>query len=413
MAIDSTNLVVALKAFSRSNPLPLDSSEIYDNLASAQTYAESAKAYAGQTIKALVDGQYKTYVLNPKAEGTGFDLTEVGGSDIDPSKVKAYVQVVTALPTEGQEQGVVYINTTDNKGYIYNGTDFQVVFEQIDGLESSIAEINTKLDTIQGTGDGSIAKALEDAKAYTNETKTALQSEIAQAVATAEHLKRAIVDALPDAADADANTIYMVAKTGGSGDQQYDEFMLINGAFEKIGDSTVDLTDYATKTEVATAKSEAVAEATATAATDATTKADAAQAAAIAAAATDAQTKADAAQAAAIADAEGKIDAAKTEANTYADTKATETLDAAKAYTDAQLQPVVTNLNTKVDQAAVDTAIAAKVGDISEGTTVKQYIDTAVGSGGTASAEAIAEAKQQAIQAAQEYTDSALTITEF
>lgn len=411
MAIDSTNLVVALKAFSRSNPLPLDSSEIHDSLAAAQTYADSAKAYAGQTIKALVDGKYKTYVLDTKAEGTGFELTEVGGNgEIDPSQVKTYVQVVTELPTENQEQGVIYINTTNNKGYIYNGTDFQVVFEQVDNLAQTVTDINTKLDTIQGTGEGSITKALEDAKAYTDTTKTALQQEIAEAVANADHLKREIVNVLPEVATADANTIYMVAKTGGTGEQQYDEYLLINGTFEKIGDSAVDLSGYVTKDEltsqISTVKTEA--------AEDATTKADAAQAAAIAAAATDATTKADAALESAKQDATTKANQALTDAKAYTDTKATETLDAAKAYTDTQLEPVINNLNTKVDQAAVDAAISTKVGDIAEGTTVKQYIDTAVGSGGTASAEAIAQAKQEAIQAAQEYTDSqALVITEF
>ena len=39
----------------------------------------------------------------------------------------------------------------------------------------------------------------------------------------------------------------MVEITGGDGNQKYEEFMLINGAFEKIGDSAVDLTDYTTK----------------------------------------------------------------------------------------------------------------------------------------------------------------------
>lgn len=62
----------------------------------------------------------------------------------------------------------------------------------------------------------------------------------------------------------------MVSKEDGSGNQLYDEYMLINGAFEKIGDSRVDLTDYATKTEVSTAKEEAIT----TAAGDATTKAN-------------------------------------------------------------------------------------------------------------------------------------------
>lgn len=64
----------------------------------------------------------------------------------------------------------------------------------------------------------------------------------------------------------------MVSKDNGSGNQQYDEYMLINGVFEKIGDSAVDLTNYATKTEVSTAKSEAIS----TAASDATSKANSA-----------------------------------------------------------------------------------------------------------------------------------------
>lgn len=101
-------------------------------------------------------------------------------------------------------------------------------------------------------------------------TKTEADTAISTAVANASHLKREIVDVLPEIEVANANTVYMVPKINGAGDQQYDEYMLINGAFEKIGDSAVDLTNYATKTEVGTAKSEAIA----AAATDATTKAD-------------------------------------------------------------------------------------------------------------------------------------------
>lgn len=101
-------------------------------------------------------------------------------------------------------------------------------------------------------------------------TKTQTDSAIATAVANADHLKREIVEDLPEVGSADEHTIYMVAKASGSGEQKYDEYMLINGAFEKVGDSAVDLTNYATKTEVSTAKSEAIS----TAASDATTKAN-------------------------------------------------------------------------------------------------------------------------------------------
>ena len=93
-------------------------------------------------------------------------------------------------------------------------------------------------------------------------------------------MKRAIVEALPAVGEADADTIYMVKKTtgvAGNGEGNvYAEYMLVNGKFEQIGDSAVDLTDYATKDEVSTAKQGAID----AAATDATTKADAAKTAA-------------------------------------------------------------------------------------------------------------------------------------
>lgn len=150
-------------------------------------------------------------------------------------------------------------------------------------------------------------------------TKTAADKAIADAVANAHHLKREIVDELPAVSAANADTIYMVPKVSGvagnAAGNKYVEYMLIDGAFEQIGDSTVDLTDYATKAyaeEKATAAQNA-------AATDATTKANAAKEAAIAAAATDATTKANAAQAAAATDATTKADAAEKNAKSYAD----------------------------------------------------------------------------------------------
>lgn len=457
MAIDSKNLLVQLKAFSRAGALPLDSSEVHESLAAAQTYAKSAKAYAGQTVKALVDGAYVSYVLQPKGES--LELVKVG---VDASEVKVEVRVVDALPESGQEQGVLYINLTDHKGYIYNGSAFVQVFEQVDGLgesvadhESRIADAEGKLATIQGSAetDGSIAKSLADAKAYTDEregvlqgkidlkadadavyTKEAADAAIQKAITDSGHLKRQIVDALPDAATADLNTIYMVPKATADGEQQhYDEFMFLNGAFEKIGDTKVDLSDYATKEEVATAKSEAIA----SAATDATTKADAAQAAAIAAAATDASAKADKALEDAKADAAAKASKAledaksysdslapnyevagaaakaETAAKEYADTKKTEAVEESQTYVDNQVKTINDNLNTKVTADDVDKAIKASNGELPEGQTIKDYVDSVVEAGGSDATEAIVKAKSEAISESKDYVDSLLTITEF
>ena len=105
-------------------------------------------------------------------------------------------------------------------------------------------------------------------------TKEETKNEIKTEIGKAGHLKREIVTQLPEPSAADEHTIYMVAKSAKEGQNEYDEYMVVNvqgvKKLEKIGDSKVDLTNYALKTEVATAKQEAIN----TAAGDATTKAN-------------------------------------------------------------------------------------------------------------------------------------------
>lgn len=143
-----------------------------------------------------------------------------------------------------------------------NGYDDTELRGKVDKNTTAIEDLKTqkadKTTTLEGYG---------ITNAY---TKGEVDSAITTAVANADHLKREIVSVLPQTSDADENTIYMVSVESGEGNQKYEEFMLINGEFEKIGDSAVDLTSYATKTEVATAKQEAVD----SAASDAKTKAD-------------------------------------------------------------------------------------------------------------------------------------------
>ena len=176
------------------------------------------------------------------------------------------------------------------------------------GLQANIDKKANKATTLAGYG---------IADAY---TKDEANTAIAAAVANAHHLKREIVSVLPEVSEANEDTIYMVPDAGstdaaGSNKSVYTEYMLVNGAFERIGTSDVDLGNYFTKDQVTDAISTAKGEA----ATDAQTKADAAKAAAIATAAADATTKADAAQAAAITEAGKKADKALKDAKAYSD----------------------------------------------------------------------------------------------
>lgn len=148
MAIDSKNLVVAAKVYSRGVALPLDASSVYASLSDAQAYASSPTAYAGQIITVLQDGAYKAYVLDGSAGAYTMTPLGTGEGSSEPVVTKNYVQVVTELPNEAQEQGVIYINTTDSKGYIYNGTTFQVIFENVESPDGeSLSEQLENLET--------------------------------------------------------------------------------------------------------------------------------------------------------------------------------------------------------------------------------------------------------------------------
>ena len=69
-------------------------------------------------------------------------------------------------------------------------------------------------------------------------------SQVQSAISAAGHLKRAIVESLPEVGSADENTVYMVLSDGAEGENIYEEWMVIEGAWERIGSTDVDLSGY-------------------------------------------------------------------------------------------------------------------------------------------------------------------------
>ena len=84
----------------------------------------------------------------------------------------------------------------------------------------------------------------------TNDSGYQTEAQVAAAVAGADHLRRKKVESAeaidPAAADAD-QFIYMVPKGGGENGDKFDEYMVIDGAVEKVGDWAVDLSGYVLK----------------------------------------------------------------------------------------------------------------------------------------------------------------------
>jgi hypothetical protein len=441
---------------SRGQALPLDASEVYASLAEAQNYASSsAIAYAGQTVKALLeDGKYHEYVLQPS--DAGYVLEEVGA--IKSSDLKQYVMVVDALPESGMEEGILYIcNTT---GSIWTGSEWKEVFWD---ATSDVDAMGERVDAVEEALDekAPIANPVFSGVVKVGEEEVALKSYVDGLFANLEETcaTPAIVDSEnPIPADYKAGYTYRVAEAGTyagvacevgdlilvvkdyvEGSASDADFMVLQANIDGAVTSTADVTtvgeivvfDAVTGRVIKgsgvsiASLNDAIAKAHEHSNKEVLDSYDKTQAEVLAAAAEAAQALVTAHETAVNTALEGKADKATT----------LEGYGITDAYTstviDGKLQVITENLNTKASATEVDTkiseakteildeaadaaseALEARVGAIPADTTIQSYIDTAIGSGGTASANAIATAKQEAIDASKAYADQKDTALE-
>ena len=440
---ESNQMLVAVKAYTRGNPLALDASSVWDSQSEAQTYANSAIAYGGQIITAkMEDENYKAFILNPSE--SGYTLSELGGA----SNVKQYV-IVGTRPGSGQEEGIIYID--NNVGYIWNGAEWKKIFEDVSAsvadFESRIGELETEIDlkaplanpefTGSVTIEGSVAATQEwvnnliaqinngtpgvvggvDNPLPSTGYKAGQMWRVAEegTYAGVECEIGDLIICLKDHADGSAgNSDFMVVQANIDGavtgaDSSVDGHIVVfNGATGKvIKDSNIaidSLNDAIAKAHEHTNKTQL----------DTYTK-------------TQEELLSDAHD-----DAASQIEAVKTTLEESIALKANSADVYTKTDIDGQLSTINQNLNTKVDSATVDnkineakpgilsdaaeaasTALEARIGGIPQESTIKSYIDTAVGSGGADVGEQIEQAKTEAIQTSKAYTDAALTIAEF
>lgn len=423
MAIDAKNLVVAAKIYSRGVALPLDASEVYSTKEEALAYAASPTAYAGQTIKVLENGKYESYVLNGSAGA--YTLDKIG---VDTSMVKNYVQVVASLPGEGQEQGVIYINTADNKGYIWDGSAYKVIFENVETeegsslseqLENITTELEQKADLSGATFIGSVILPADP----TQNLEAVTKQYVDRLVAGLNEFTVGIVDSstpLP-ATDYTVGQTFRVAEAGTYAGQECETGDLIivikdyaaegasNSDFLVVQanvDGAVTGPDASTDANIVVfdgATGRKIKDSTVTIASvqDAIAKAHEHTNKEILDSFTKNETQL-------LGEVDSKISTALENVPTnddLADYVTTETYNTKMGQLDSTIGTIQTNLNTKI--TADD--LAERVGEIPAETTIKDYVDTAVGAGGADVAGEIADALAQA----KAYTDQSLTITEF
>ena len=427
MAYQSNQLLVAVKAYARGNALPLDASSVYESLAEAQSYAQAANAYAGQIITVKEGENYNAYILD--GEAGAYTLSKVG---VDASAVKNYVQVVSNLPEEGQEQGVIYINTTDSKGYIYDGSEFQVIFEDVtneegESLQEQLENLETELAAKAPINNPVFTGTVTLAADPTANLEAATKQYVDRLVAGINDFTVGVVDSstpLP-ATDYKVGQTFRVAEAGTYAGVECEagDLIIVIKDYAADGASNSDFLVVQANVDGAVTGPDASTDANIVV-FDGTTGRKIKDSTVTIASVSDAVAKAHEhanktqldsftkTETELLGEVDSKISTALENVPTnedLADYVTNETYQSDKAANESRFGTIETNLNTKITA----TDLANKIGEIGEGTTVKEYVDTAVGSGGADVAEQILQAKQEAIQTAKEYTDTSLTITEF
>ena len=120
---------------------------------------------------------------------------------------------------------------TDGNGLLYG----------LKGLKAQIvALLGNKVDKVSGKGLSTNDYTTADKKkldAFGAADTYATHTYVSQQIAAAGHITKTIVKSLPAVSDAKNNVIYMVKKASGTSGNLYDEYMLIDGALEKVGDT--------------------------------------------------------------------------------------------------------------------------------------------------------------------------------
>lgn len=234
--------------------------------------------YAGQIVALATDAGVSVLVI--KESTSGFVTEPISAETAVDGKVITYNadKELTLAGFADATIGARLQKSATGVEWVVPGSDGTMtdaqVQQAINDLNRNVTNLGTNLSAVEGivgkksteegvasTGligsvealeaqDGVLAGEIDALETSLSNvyTKQQTDSAIAAAIAAVDHLSREIVETLPE--NANANVIYMVRREDGIGQDVYNEYMYINGAWEIIGDTSVDLTDYARKEDI-------------------------------------------------------------------------------------------------------------------------------------------------------------------
>ena len=148
-------------------------------------------------------------------------------------KSESYISISTEL---GEIEGTAYPGDKGKK----NSDDIADLRAEMDALP----DIPTKVSDLTNDS-GFITKVVSDLTNYYTKTQTYTREEINQKIAAIKTASFEVVDALP--ASGEENIIYLVPKDGEEPDT-HDEYIWVDSAWELIGSTQIDLSNYLQKT---------------------------------------------------------------------------------------------------------------------------------------------------------------------
>lgn len=124
-------------------------------------------------------------------------------------------------------------------------TDYAKKTDLDDKIEKNSLDVMKNVDSSFNTVLKQIPTSLSQ---LTNDTNFKTETEIQEMISKSSSFKKEVVDALPSSGE--ENVFYLVKDTNGKDGNNYLEYLWINGKWELIGSTQVDLSGYATKSDV-------------------------------------------------------------------------------------------------------------------------------------------------------------------
>ena len=179
-------------------------------------------------------------------EENTIESISVNGVDIAPDENKNIDITVPSIDGLTKDADLATVAKSGN----YEDLDNKPEIPSIEGL-AKITDIPTKVSELEND-----SKYQTESDVTTTLTNYATKTYVGEQIANTEHLKREIVTVLPSDEEASDNIIYMLKVESATGNDKYQEYMKIDGTVQMVGDTSVDLTDYAKTAEIPTTVAE-------------------------------------------------------------------------------------------------------------------------------------------------------------